>query len=57
MTDQTAIEVDEIHQPPRSQWLDVWDQFKKHRGAVIGAIVFLLILFGVFVVIRESKHG
>ena len=49
MTDQTAIEVDEIHQPPRSQWLDVWDQFKKHRGAVIGAIVFLLILFGVFV--------
>ena len=49
MTDQTAIEVDEITQPPRSQWLDVWDQFKKHRGAVIGAIVFLLILFGVFV--------
>ncbi|WP_406622265.1 ABC transporter permease [Pararhodobacter zhoushanensis] len=29
--------------PPRNQWWDVWDQFKTHRGAVIGSIVFLLI--------------
>jgi len=48
MTDQIAIEVDEIKEAPRSQWFDVWDQFKKHRGAVIGAIVFLGIVFGVF---------
>jgi len=34
---------------PRNQWLDVWDQFKKHRGALIGMIVFLSILAGVFV--------
>ncbi|MDH5797050.1 MAG: ABC transporter permease [Paracoccaceae bacterium] len=34
--------------PPRSQWWDVWDQFKKHRGALIGALVFLLIFSAVF---------
>lgn len=50
---------DQIHRPaglepateystPRNQWLDVWDQFKKHRGALIGAITFALILAGVF---------
>ena len=34
----------------RSQWRDVWDQFSAHRGALIGAIVFLticaVVLFG-----------
>ncbi len=35
--------------PPRSQWLDVWDQFKKHRGALIGAIIFVTIFAGVFI--------
>lgn len=34
--------------PPRNQWWDVWDQFKTHRGALIGAIVFSILLFGVF---------
>ena len=28
--------------PPRSQWLDVWDQFKSHRGALMGGILVLL---------------
>ena len=23
--------------PPRSQWWDVWDQFKSHRGALMGS--------------------
>ena len=32
---------------PRSQWWDVWDQFKTHRGAVISSVIFLLILFAV----------
>ena len=32
---------------PRSQWWDVWDQFKTHRGAMISAVVFLIILFAV----------
>ena len=32
-----------------SQWQDVWDQFKTHRGALIGSIVFAIIVFGVIV--------
>ncbi len=35
--------------PPRNQWWDVWDQFKTHRGALIGGIVFVLIVLTVFV--------
>ncbi|PKQ13714.1 MAG: peptide ABC transporter [Alphaproteobacteria bacterium HGW-Alphaproteobacteria-1] len=34
--------------PPRSQWRDVWDQFRSHRGALIGSIVLLTIIAGVF---------
>lgn len=34
--------------PPRSQWLDVWDQFKSHRGALMGGILFLLIIASVY---------
>ena len=30
--------------PPRSQWWDVWDQFKTHKGAIVGLTVFTLIL-------------
>ena len=25
--------------PVRSQWRDVWDQFRNHRGAVLGAVL------------------
>ena len=28
----------------RSQWWDVWDQFRNHKGAMAGAAVFLLIV-------------
>lgn len=28
----------------RNQWWDVWEQFKTHKGAVVGATTFLLIL-------------
>ncbi len=34
--------------PPRSQWRDVWDQFKTHRGALTGGIVLLFIILAVF---------
>ncbi|MCV0395213.1 MAG: ABC transporter permease [Rhizobiaceae bacterium] len=34
--------------PPRSQWRDVWNQFKTHRGALVGAAVFLIIVLLVF---------
>lgn len=52
MTDQidrpAGLEPATEYSTPRNQWLDVWDQFKKHRGALIGAITFVLILAGVF---------
>ena len=31
----------------RSLWRDVWIQFRNHKGAVVGAVVFFLILLGV----------
>lgn len=31
----------------RSQWWDVWDQFKTHKGALFGAAVFLFIVLAV----------
>ena len=34
---------------PRNQWLDVWLQFKSHKGALVGGVVFALIVFTVFV--------
>jgi peptide/nickel transport system permease protein len=37
---------DQAMRPPRSQWLDVWDQFKTHKGALAGMIVFVgIVLF------------
>ncbi|MGB3279709.1 MAG: ABC transporter permease, partial [Pseudorhodobacter sp.] len=31
---------------PRSQWADVWVQFKSHKGALVGLFVFVsLVLF------------
>jgi peptide/nickel transport system permease protein len=35
--------------PPRSQWLDVWDQFRSHRGALMGMGFFLFIVLAVVV--------
>ncbi len=29
---------------PRNQWWDVWDQFKTHKGALFGSVVFVLTL-------------
>lgn len=34
--------------PPRNQWLDVWDQFRTHKGALWGGILFLFIVLAVF---------
>ncbi|MBZ4021333.1 peptide ABC transporter [Rhodobacter sp. TJ_12] len=33
--------------PPRNQWWDVWDQFKTHKGALVGLTIFLTILLGI----------
>ena len=40
------ISMDKIEptKPPRSQWADIWDQFKSHRGAMWGAGIFLFII-------------
>ncbi|MGV6812565.1 MAG: ABC transporter permease [Brevirhabdus sp.] len=35
-------------QPPRNQWWDVWDQFRTHKGAMVGLIIFAVIVVGVF---------
>lgn len=35
--------------PPRSQWRAVWQQFKTHRGALLGGIIFLVIVLAVFI--------
>ncbi len=45
---------DMLNQPiptaaPRNQWRDIWDQFKTHRGALIGGIVFITIVLAVFI--------
>ena len=46
MTDATASTLTN-RKPPRSQWLDVWDQFKTHRGALWGAGFFIFVLLAV----------
>ena len=62
MTDSTdlTMEKTEPTAPPRSQWLDVWDQFKSHRGAMWGAAIFgtilLMILFGPYVYWNDPKY-
>ena len=34
--------------PQQSPWRDVWDEFSRHRGALLGAAIFLLIVLAVF---------
>ena len=47
MTDQSQANA--VVAPTRNQWWDVWDQFKTHRGAVIGAAFLILITLFVLV--------
>ena len=44
MTETTPFQAEAAALPPRSQWWDVWDQFKTHKGAIVGLTVFTLIL-------------
>ncbi|KPQ07056.1 MAG: peptide/nickel transport system permease protein [Rhodobacteraceae bacterium HLUCCA12] len=43
MTDR-ATDTAAPFRPPRNQWWDVWDQFKIHRGALAGMVVFVAIV-------------
>ncbi|MGD9862439.1 MAG: ABC transporter permease [Pseudodonghicola sp.] len=43
-----AGELEEFTQPARNQWRDVWYQFKNHKGALYGGILFLAIIVWVY---------
>ncbi len=46
MTDVIQTTAPVTIEKPRSQWNDVWSQFRAHRGAMAGALIlFLLIVF------------
>jgi len=47
MTEAAAAKPVQGLPPPRSQWRDVWDQFKAHKGAIVGLTVFFLIIAAV----------
>ncbi|GFE51273.1 peptide ABC transporter permease [Roseobacter cerasinus] len=59
MTDQTAqapevelygaLKDKEPPKEPRSQWRDVWDQFRKHKGALIGGGFLLFITLAILI--------
>ncbi|WP_299962810.1 ABC transporter permease [uncultured Roseobacter sp.] len=60
MTDQTvnaeaqaeaygALQDKEPPKEPRAQWKDVWDQFRKHKGALIGGGFLLFITLAVLI--------
>ena len=48
MTDATIQPVQDLA-PPRSQWLDVWDQFRTHKGALTGLGVFIFMVLFVLI--------
>ena len=47
MTDHSIETRDDA--PARNQWWDVWDQFKTHKGAVMGAAFFIFIILAVYI--------
>ena len=50
MTEPTSAPLPEhAYRAPRNQWWDVLDQFRTHRGALIGAIVFIVMVAAVLV--------
>ncbi len=44
-----AFVADKALKPPRNQWWDVWDQFRTHKGAMVGAAVFVLICLAIVI--------
>ena len=47
MTDVAVDAPRALDTPEHSLWSDVWFQFRHHRGAMIGVVIFALIVFGV----------
>ena len=54
MTDVAAAPA-AIDAPQRSLWSDVWFQFRHHRGAMVGVVIFAVIVF--LVVVRARGSG
>ena len=46
----TNIPSDKLIKKTRSRWIDVWDQFKSHKGALVGGIVFVFIISAVYLI-------
>ncbi|MEP2784028.1 MAG: ABC transporter permease [Pseudoruegeria sp.] len=44
MTEQITNANDIPDEAPRNQWWDVWAQFRTHKGAMIGAVFFILMV-------------
>ena len=40
----TDLSNNQINTDPRGKWLDVWREFRNHKGAVTGAIIFFVIV-------------
>lgn len=59
MTDSTDVSATDPVAPVspahRSLWVDVWRQFSTHKGAMVGAAVFFLIIIGV--ILGPYLHG
>lgn len=55
MTDDTL----DMTEKPRSQWLDVWDQFRTHKGAVLGLgfLIFITLFCTVGPLIWDVDAG
>jgi peptide/nickel transport system permease protein len=47
MTDAAALPPGSVTAPARSLWSDVWYQFRHHRGAMAGVVIFAIIVFAV----------
>ncbi len=47
MTDVSSVPMPAIDAPERSLWSDVWFQFRHHKGAMAGVVIFALIVFAV----------
>ena len=48
------------NEKPRSQWLDTWQQFFKHKGAVVGMVILvaivLIVLLGPYVYTVDPQY-
>ncbi|MCV6593614.1 MAG: ABC transporter permease [Silicimonas sp.] len=49
MTEPLSMDAVEPTAPPKSQWADVWAQFKAHRGAMIASALLAVIVAAVLI--------